>query len=149
MLTILRLARQGKPLRVIADQIGSPTWARMLAETSACVAARMLRQNGQDEICGVYHATASGQTSWHGFTEAILQESIPRLKRLGRETSWCESALHSLTAITSAEYPTAARRPGYSVLCGDKLERVFGIRMPDWREQLRLAMGDWSFDSMG
>lgn len=145
LLTILRLARQGKPLRIIADQTGSPTWARMLAETSAAIVARMLTGRDLGEISGVYHATASGQTSWHGFTEAILQESLERLKKLGRESDWCERALGTLTPIPTSEYPTPAKRPAYSVLSGDKLERVFGTRMPDWREQLRLAVEDYGF----
>lgn len=147
LLTILRLARQGKPLRIIADQTGSPTWARMLAQTSAVIAVKMLNAQDLGAISGVYHATASGQTSWHGFTEAILRESLERLKKLGRETDWCERALESLTPISTSEYPTPARRPAYSVLSGDKLERAFGIRMPDWREQLRFALEDYSFPS--
>jgi dTDP-4-dehydrorhamnose reductase len=147
LLTILRLARQGKPLRIIADQTGSPTWARMLAETSAAIAARMLTGRDLGDISGVYHATASGQTSWHGFAEAILQESLERLKKLGRESDWCERALGTLTPILTSEYPTPAKRPAYSVLSGDKLERVFGIRMPEWREQLRYALEDYLFPS--
>jgi dTDP-4-dehydrorhamnose reductase len=147
LLTILRLARQGKPLRIIADQTGSPTWARMLAETSACIVARMLNAQDPRTISGVYHATAAGQTTWHGFTEAILQESVERLKKLGRETDWCERALQTLTPIPTSGYPTPAKRPAYSVLSGDKLERVFGVRMPDWREQLRFALEDYSFST--
>jgi dTDP-4-dehydrorhamnose reductase len=145
LLTILRLAQAGKPLRIIADQIGSPTWARMLAETSAVVVGKLLDAREPAALSGVYHATASGQTSWHGFTEAILQESLARLNNLERETDWCEKALASLTPIPTSEYPTPARRPAYSVLAGDKLERVYGVRMPDWREQLRFALEDYSF----
>lgn len=145
LLTILRLARHGKPLRIIADQTGSPTWARMLAETSAAIVARMLIGQDSGVISGVYHSTASGQTSWHGFTEAILQESLERLKKLGRETDWCARALETLTPIPTSEYPTPAKRPAYSVLSGEKLEDVFGVRMPEWREQLRYALEDYSF----
>jgi dTDP-4-dehydrorhamnose reductase len=145
LLTILRLARQGKPLRIIADQTGSPTWARMLAETSAVVVARMLSSDAAD-VSGVYHATASGQTSWHGFTEAILQESLVRLKKLGLPSDWCERALESLRPVSTSEYPTTAKRPAYSVMSGTKLEQVFGVRMPDWREQLQLALQDFAFD---
>jgi dTDP-4-dehydrorhamnose reductase len=143
--TILRMAQQGKPLRIIADQMGSPTWARMLAETSAVVLARMLRSDAA-AVSGVYHATASGQTSWHGFTEAILQESLVRLKQLGLPNDWCERALESLKPIPTSAYPTQAKRPAYSVLSGAKLEHVFGVSMPDWREQLRLALQDFAFD---
>ena len=144
LLTILRLARQGRPLRIIADQIGSPTWVRMLAETSAVVASRMTKDANPDSISGVYHATASGETSWHGFAEAILQETLARLNKLKHDTEWCKRALESLTPIPAVEYPTAAKRPAYSVLSGDKLEAVFGVRLPDWREQLRMALEDYS-----
>ena len=140
LLTILRLAKQGKPLRIIADQTGSPTWARMLAESSAVVAGHLLRCEDPKAISGVYHATAAGQTTWHGFTEAILEESLARLKKLGRETEWCERAREALTPIPTSEYPTPAKRPAYSLLSGEKLERTFGIRMPEWREQLMFAL---------
>ena len=140
LLTILRLAREGKPLRIIADQHGSPTWSRMLAETTTVVVSRMLGATDPNGISGVYHATAAGQTTWHGFTEAILQESLERLKKLGGATEWCERALESLAPIPTSEYPTTAKRPGYSVLSGEKLRRVFAISMPDWRDQLKLAL---------
>jgi len=146
LLTILRLAKQGKPLRIIADQTGSPTWARMLAESSAVVAGHLLRCEDPKAISGVYHATAAGQTTWHGFTEAILEESLARLKKLGRETEWCERAREALTPIPTSEYPTPAKRPAYSLLSGEKLERTFGIRMPEWREQLMFALEDYQFN---
>jgi dTDP-4-dehydrorhamnose reductase len=143
LLTILRLAREGKPLRIIADQHGAPTWARMLAETTAVIVTRLLCCAEPQAVSGVYHATAAGQTTWHGFTEAILQESLLRLKKAGRETEWCERAVAGMAPISTAEYPTPAKRPGYSVLSGEKLESVFGLAMPSWREQLRLAMEDY------
>jgi len=105
----------------------------------------MLAGRDLGEISDVYHVTAAGQTSWHGFTEAILRESVERLKKLGRETDWCEGALESLRPIPTSEYPTPAKRPAYSVLSGEKLASVIGIRMPDWREQLRFALEDYSF----
>ncbi len=146
--TILRLARQGKPLRVIADQVGAPTWARMLAEASAQVVARFLHASAAEANTwsGVYHATAAGQTSWHGFTEAILQESLQRLKALEQPVQWCEAALASLTPIPASEYPTPAQRPAYSVLSNEKIGRVLGIQLPDWREQLHMALADFHFE---
>ncbi|MGI9101570.1 MAG: dTDP-4-dehydrorhamnose reductase [Terriglobales bacterium] len=147
LLTILRLAREGKPLRIIADQVGAPTWARMLAEASAQIVARFLNASPDTAkgLSGVYHATAAGQTSWHGFTEAILQESLQRMERLKKPTDWCEQALAGLTPIPTTEYPTPAKRPAYSVLSNEKLAQAFGIRLPEWREQLRLALEDYSF----
>lgn len=140
MLTILRLAREGKPLRVIADQHGAPTWARMLAETTAVIVTRMMCCADPQKVSGIYHATAAGQTTWHGFTREILEQNLRRLKKLGQPTEWCEAALAGLKPISTPEYPTPARRPMYSMLSGEKLKRVFGVQMPDWREQLALAI---------
>ena len=147
LLTILRLAREGKPLRIIADQVGAPTWARMLAEATATVAARFLQASAEDAKPwpGLYHVTASGQTTWHGFAQAILEESMLRLGRLKQPTEWCADAIRSLSAIATSDYPTPARRPAYSVLCNEKIGAAFGVRLPDWRAQLRMALEDYSF----
>ena len=147
LLTILRLAREGKPLRVVADQLGAPTWARMLAEASAQVVARFLSASASETSLwsGIYHLTAAGQTTWHGFAEAILRESILRLQALQQPSDWCDSALRALTPISSSEYPLPARRPAFSLLANDKIARVFGISLPDWRDQLRLALEDFDF----
>lgn len=147
LLTVLRLAREGKPLRIIADQIGAPTWARMLAEASALVVARFLNASEADASAwsGVYHLTAAGQTTWHSFTEAILSESRQRLERLKEPIDWCEAALRSLTPIPTSEYPTPARRPAFSLLSNEKIARVFGIHLPDWRDQLRMALEGFDF----
>jgi dTDP-4-dehydrorhamnose reductase len=86
LLTILRLAREGKPLRIISDQVGAPTWARILAETTALMIPLWLKfsQAERAAVSGVYHATAAGQTTWHGFTEQILQEYLCRLRATNR-----------------------------------------------------------------
>jgi dTDP-4-dehydrorhamnose reductase len=147
MLTILRLARQGKPLRIIADQIGAPTWARMLAEASAHLVGHCMRLSNSEagSLSGVYHLTAAGETTWHGFASEILNESLRRLKQLNKPMDWCEAAISSLTAISTQEYPLPARRPAYSVLSNDKVFRSFGIRLPHWREQLHLALEAYDF----
>lgn len=147
LLTILRLARQGKPLRIIADQYGAPTWARMLAEASALVVGQCIHASSAEVAArsGLYHLTAAGQTTWHGFTEEILKESCLRLQQLGRSMDWCMAALSSLTPIGTADYPLPARRPAFAVLSNDKIERVFGIRLPDWRTHLQLALESFDF----
>lgn len=147
LLTILRLAREGKPLRIIADQVGAPTWARMLAEATAAVTAEFIRAPQEMRgNSGIYHVTAAGQTTWHGFTNAILVEAIQRLKRLNKPAEWCEAALASLTPIPASEYPLPAQRPAYSVLSNDKIARVFGLQLPDWREHVRMALEDFQFE---
>ena len=148
LLTVLRLARQGKPLRIVSDQVGAPTWARMVAEATAQIICRFFQSPPSEARgrSGVYHLTASGQTSWHSFTEAILLETLKRFEVLGRAPEWCKKALRDLSPISSAEYRTAARRPVYSVLSNEKVSRSFNIRLPDWRDQLQLALEDFDFD---
>ena len=144
LLTILRLAREGKPLRVIADQVGAPTWSRMIAEATAGVLGQTLGKNPGLEpaaVAGIYHLTAAGQATWHEFTRAILTEVL--LRDPSAELTWCRTALDGLMPISSAEFPTPARRPAYSLLDNRKLEQAFGITCPDWRLQLHLAMRDY------
>jgi dTDP-4-dehydrorhamnose reductase len=125
LLTMLRLAREREELRVVADQVGSPTWVRPVGEATArCVSAT--RSAVQINIpSGIYHLTAAGQTSWHGFASAILDATADEPRRAAR-----------LIAITTADYPTRARRPAYSVLSLAKLQAASGITPADWREQL-------------
>jgi len=139
LLTILRLAREGTPLRVVDDQVGAPTWSRMIAEATAAVLAQ-LGSAGPPE--GVYHITAAGQATWREFAEAILTQCATQASTTaGRE--WCEQGLQRLSRISSAEFSTPARRPAYSLLCNDKLVQTFGICCPDWRHQLCLALCEY------
>jgi dTDP-4-dehydrorhamnose reductase len=121
LLTMMRLARERDELRVVDDQRGAPTWSRMIAETTAQALAR----RGDGGPSGLYHLSGGGETTWFGFTRAIVETMglNPRL-----------------TPITTADYPLPARRPANSLLCNDRLERDFGLRLPDWRESLRLCL---------
>jgi dTDP-4-dehydrorhamnose reductase len=89
---------------------------------------------------------AAGQTSWHGFTNAILCELLQRLKHLKKPVEWRNAALGSLTPIATSAYPVPARRPAYSILSNDKIARIFALRLPDWGDQLRLALEDFRFE---
>ncbi|MBV5310036.1 dTDP-4-dehydrorhamnose reductase [Chromatium okenii] len=123
LLTMLRLFRERDELRVVDDQIGAPTWSRMLAEITALVLYRVLRgELDLKQIGGIYHLSGAGEVSWYGFARAILEMS-------GLETN--------LIAIPSSDYPTPAQRPHYSVLDNRKFQETFGLIMPDW--QLSLA----------
>jgi dTDP-4-dehydrorhamnose reductase len=128
---MLRLAHEREELRVVDDQIGAPTWCRFLAEATAQIVA----QGGDDvagylrERQGLYHCTAAGSTSWHGFARLVL-ELDPR-----RE----EQRLQRLEAIPTAEYPTPAARPANSVLACGKLMEGFGIALPMWDVGVRMA----------
>jgi dTDP-4-dehydrorhamnose reductase len=125
MLTMMRLAREREKLRVVQDQVGCPTWSRMIAETTALALKSTLSSTKTGPRQGVYHLCSSGQTSWHGFASAII-DLMPADGKKCREVE----------GIASSEYPTPTKRPAYSVMSGDKLARDFGLRLPDWRESL-------------
>ncbi|EKS73281.1 dTDP-4-dehydrorhamnose reductase [Burkholderia sp. SJ98] len=137
LLTMQKLARERDELRIVADQIGAPTWSATIAALTASVIAQGVAQgvgSGSSiadwarERRGVYHLTSSGSTSWAGFAEAIFAEA--RLEHPPR-----------VVPIPSAEYPTPARRPSNSRLDLSKLAREFGLTPPDWREALALCLG--------
>jgi len=129
MLTMMRLAREREQLRVVGDQIGCPTTSRMIAETTALALARAGSREAAEPLKGVYHLCCSGQTSWHGFASAII-DLMPAEEKKCREVE----------AIPSSEYPTPTKRPAYSVMSCAKLERVFGLRLPDWHDCLKLVV---------
>ncbi|UNK50658.1 dTDP-4-dehydrorhamnose reductase [Lysobacter sp. S4-A87] len=119
--TMLRVGAERDELRVVADQRGTPTPAWLIAD----VTAELLR-NGFDRS-GVMHLVAGGETSWHGFAEAIFAGAVPAglIERAPR-----------VTAIATSDYPTRARRPAYSVLDTRRLQSEHGIALPDWRDAL-------------
>jgi dTDP-4-dehydrorhamnose reductase len=125
MLTMMRLAREREKLRVVKDQMGCPTWSRIIAETTTLALKQVLAAPEPPAHSGVYHLASSGTTSWHGFAQAIIN----LMPTDGRKCAQVE-------AITSAEYPTPTKRPAYSVLGCDKLERTFGLRLPNWEDSL-------------
>jgi len=127
--TILRLAQEQETLRVVSDQIGSPTWSRWIAEATALVVQQVLAQPDPTRFSGLYHLRAAGHTSWHGFASRIV-EWMPAAERKCRE----------VVAIRTEEYPTPARRPRWSVMSCEKLWRTFRVALPDWETGLRQAL---------
>lgn len=119
LLTILRAARERPELRVVDDQRGAPTSAAAIAEATARALAK------PDAAPGIYHMSAAGETTWHGFAAAILEAA-------GLRTP--------LRAIRSEEFVTAARRPRNSLLDNAKLRATFGVALPDWRASLDRVM---------
>jgi dTDP-4-dehydrorhamnose reductase len=124
--TMLRVGTDRDELRVVADQSGTPTPASLIAD----VTVELLRQ--QTEVSGTFHLTPRGETSWYGFAEAIFDEAVARglLARAPR-----------VLAITTADYPTRAKRPSYSRLDVGKLEQQLGRPLPDWRTGLQQVLG--------
>ncbi len=132
LLTIRRLMRERPELKIVDDQVGAPTWCRDLAEATALVLSQINSPAsgfGVNVPWGVYNMTNSGETSWHGFAEAIQVRDA---------SSEIQSA--RLLPIPGSDYPTPARRPLNSRLSNDKLEHAFGIRLQDWRVALARCM---------
>jgi dTDP-4-dehydrorhamnose reductase len=124
--TMLNLAQTRDTLRVVADQHGCPTAAADLAAAILTIASRIEADGWDDARSGVFHAAGSGETTWHGLAMAVFQAA----SRHGAKTP------ASVAAITTAEYPTPARRPGNSRLDCTRLADAFGIRFPDWQDSL-------------
>lgn len=120
--TMLRLAGDRDELGVVADQVGNPTSALDIADGVLGVVGNLLR-DADPALRGVFHMTARGETSWAGFAEAILAASRDH------GGPWA-----SVRRITTADYPTPARRPANSRLDCSKLEQRHGIRLPAWQE---------------
>ena len=128
--TMLGAAQKTDRLRVVGDQKGCPTSARDLAAAIRGVAAR-LQDGWRDEYAGVFHAAGEGWTTWHGLAEAVFAEA----GRHGGRVPMVE-------AIRTAEWPTPARRPADSRLDCAKLQRVFGVRQPAWRDGVARVVGE-------
>jgi dTDP-4-dehydrorhamnose reductase len=139
LLTMLRLMKEREVLSIVDDQRGAPTWCRLIAEATT-LALSQCTHEGRLQLGhrqGTYHLTAGGETTWYGFAEAI--------RKLGIERGYLPEACATLSAITTAQYPTAARRPAHAVLGTQKLRAAFGIALPTWDKGLDLcltAMGD-------
>lgn len=142
LLTILRLATQREELRIVRDQIGAPTLAAEIAAATARILGRAVAREDSsrhlESVSGIYHMTAGGETSWFDFTKAILEEAAipPAGPWLNAATNGLPLLAQRVVPIATAEYPTPARRPAYSVLSNSRLNRTFAVELPNWRTQL-------------
>jgi dTDP-4-dehydrorhamnose reductase len=118
--TMLRIATAGKPLRVVSDQVGTPTWTTDIAATIAALVAR--------KAGGTFNFTSAGETSWHGFASAILDEGAQAGFDVKTET---------VVPIPTSDYPTPATRPAYSVLNTEKIRPLLPGPIPGWRDSLK------------
>ncbi|WP_110648658.1 dTDP-4-dehydrorhamnose reductase [Salinicola peritrichatus] len=132
--TMLHLGREREALEVVADQIGAPTPARLIAEVTL-LALQGMRQGGT--VGGLYHLAPRGETSWHGFACEIFRLALARGERLA-------IVPERVAAISTAQYPTPAQRPLNSRLDLTRLEAALGIELPHWRSQLALTMNELS-----
>lgn len=136
LLTMLRLIREREEIGVVADQTGAPTWSRLIAEATALLVMRC--REGECPIPegrgGLYHLTCGGQTTWFGFASAIRERALA----LGLLKEPCAR----IKPLATAEYPTPARRPAFSVLSNNTLRDEFALGLPDWEHALRLCLED-------
>lgn len=134
--TMLRLASERDELTVVADQTGAPTLARDIADATAQILTPAGRSNETGSLAGqtgLYHLSASGETTWHGFASAIVDGARSK----GRPVK-----ARKVVPIESADYPSPAKRPSYSVLDNGLIEKTFGIVMPTWRDGLDRCLED-------
>jgi dTDP-4-dehydrorhamnose reductase len=140
LLTMLRLLRNGTPLRIVNDQIGAPTWARSVAEATAQAVARIQSVAGGGSLAekarqyrGVYNLTCAGSVSWHGFTQAIATGAMQR---------GLLASVPEIPGIPTSEYKTDAVRPLNSLLDNAKVQKTFAIHMPEWQTALNLVLDE-------
>lgn len=133
--SMLRLAKDRDELRIVADQFGAPTPASLIAATTAAVLARRMHMDAdaRAKCSGIYHLTASGHCSWFEFACAIMQRA---------QAAGLMATMPRVTAISSAEYPTPAKRPAWSVLDCARLCADFNVHLPSWQQGLDSVMAD-------
>ncbi|MBF7052332.1 dTDP-4-dehydrorhamnose reductase [Halomonas sp. KAO] len=138
MKTMLRLGRERDALKVVSDQIGVPTPARLIAQvTVLAIMDGIARQSRAPTLpSGIYHLAPRGETSWHGFACEIFRLAAERGEILAITPD-------NVARIPTAEYPTPAQRPLNSRLSLDKLEKALGIQLPGWQEQLALTVEEY------
>jgi dTDP-4-dehydrorhamnose reductase len=131
--TMLALMRDRDELRIVSDQIGAPTWATEIAQATAAIIESAAHERTEGRFSsGLFHLTASGATSWHGFAAAILNGAT-------RHALLTRPGLR-LVPIGSEDYPRPAARPKNSQLAGTRLQARFGVALPEWGEGLSLCL---------
>ena len=130
--TMLRLATERNRLQVIDDQIGAPTGAELLADVTA-FAIRTVQ--AQPELTGLYHLVAGGDTSWHAYARLVIGQAMQVGKTL-------RAGVDAIEAIPTRAYPTPARRPLNSRLNTEKVQRAFGLHLPDWEVGVKRMLAE-------
>lgn len=136
MKTMLKLAQSRPDLKVVNDQHGAPTPARLIASTTAFALYRVLLEPSATALSGVYHLAPQGETTWYGFAQEIFAQA----RTLGIELQLEEA---QFKCIATADYPTPASRPANSRLNIDKIETTFQCQMPSWQSQLSLTLKEY------
>jgi dTDP-4-dehydrorhamnose reductase len=121
--TILNMSGENEQLKVVCDQIGTPTYARDLAETIM----QIVNEKAKIEMSETFHYSNEGVASWYDFAVEITRLSKRKCK---------------VVPVSASKYPTSAKRPQYSVLCKDKIKETFGIEIPHWKESLERCLAN-------
>jgi dTDP-4-dehydrorhamnose reductase len=124
--TMLRLAADRDSLRVVADQVGVPTSTQLLADTTLALVRTMHSANDDDARWGVYHLAPAGETTWHGYAQHVVAGALARGAKL-------KAGVNDVHPISTAEYPLPAPRPLNSRLNTEKIQRTFGLSLPNWQ----------------
>ena len=132
--TIIRLAKEKNELNIIDDQIGTPTWARYIADSTSCLISKILNDQVSDniEINEIFHLANEGQCSWYQFADEI----VSRLK------DFDQSIKTEVKPISSDQYASVADRPKYTVLCSDKIEREMLLQNIGWQSAVELCLDE-------
>lgn len=128
--TMLRLAAERDELRIVADQVGAPTSAELIADVTAQVLGQLNVHPQSDSLGGLYHLAAGGEVSWHGYARFVIEEA----QRMGLDLR--TDAKHVLPIMTH-EYPLPAARPANSRLDTSRLRSTFNLTLPDWHFHVR------------
>ena len=127
--TVLRLAKERSELRIVADQFGAPTWARLLANSTMQILQRWQEKDSDGNLSGLYHLTAGGRTNWHQYAEEIVRLARQYDDVLANKTL-------TIQPIATHEYPVPAKRPANSVLATDMVKQAFSLNLPPWQDDL-------------
>ena len=135
LLTILRLAGERKELKIVDDQIGTPTWSRLVAEITSHIVTQFISPQSRPvdqmtETSGIYHTVSAGSVSWYGFAKRILEIAHDHVAL----------DMPKLIPIPTSDYPLPAARPRNSCLSNEKITRTFGMTSPSWEESLTLCL---------
>jgi len=136
--SILRAAQTRETLNVVNDQIGTPTWCRLLAEMTTGVILKCQNPELLKSATGLYHLTGKGRTSWHGFARSIVKAA----------SFAHDFKVKEILPVPTSAYPTKAVRPAYSLLDCTKFEKMFKLRLPHWKTSLQEAMSEFSIDCL-
>nr|WP_218176360.1 dTDP-4-dehydrorhamnose reductase [Pseudomonas putida] len=133
--TILRLAKERDALNVVADQVGAPTGAELIADVTAHIIRQIFSSEDASQLAGIYHLAAAGETSWHGYAQFVLQHAC-------RQGCSLKVSPEQVGAIRTEDYPVPAARPRNSRLNLAKLEKAFNLKMPPWQQGVQRMLDE-------